>query len=82
MHFLNTDTSYDAQFTIVKPPEKNSSETPLQSAALTGCLAVVQLLVERGAVTHRDELRVPEGSEGDLVAGFLQSHGSKPVVRV
>ena len=74
-------TNY-SQTLLAGPNFDKSPETPLQSAAQTGCLAVVKLLVEQGgAITHRDELKVPNGSEGDLTAGYLQSHGSKPVVR-
>ncbi|KAJ8613009.1 hypothetical protein CTAYLR_004050 [Chrysophaeum taylorii] len=55
--------------------------TPLFVAARAASLPCVQLLVERGAETHKDMYEVPEGREGDLVAGFLQTHGSKSVRR-
>ena len=59
----------------------NSPTTPLQLAAKVACLEITQVLVEYGAVTHKHEFEVPMGADGDLVAGFLQGHGSKPVKR-
>jgi hypothetical protein len=56
--------------------------TPLQTAAKVACLEIVKLLIERGAITHTSEFSVPNGHEGDLVAGYLQQHGTKPVTRV
>ena len=41
--------------------------------------SVVELLVTRGAKTHQLHIIVPNGTDGDLVAGFLQTRGSKPV---
>ena len=61
---------------------RRSSHTPLQTAATVACLEIVKLLIERGAITHTSEFTVPNGHEGDLVAGYLQQHGSKPVKRV
>jgi hypothetical protein len=58
------------------------SYTPLQTAAQVVSLEIVQLLVDRGAITHTSEFTVPKGQKGDLVAGYLQQHGSKPVKRV
>ena len=55
--------------------------TPLQVAANAASLPVVELLVARGAKTHEHQFLVPNGADGDLVAGFLQTHGSKPVTR-
>jgi ankyrin repeat protein len=60
----------------------STATTPLQTAAKMSCLDIVQLLVARGAVTHQHEFSVPNGADGDLVAGYLQQHGSKPVKRV
>ena len=53
--------------------------TPLQLAATSASLPAVQMLVERGAQVDKAIFRVPQGKDGDLVAGFLQTHGSKPV---
>ena len=55
--------------------------TPLQVAANAASLPVVELLVARGAKTHEHQFLVPKGADGDLVAGFLQTRGSKPVTR-
>ena len=55
--------------------------TPLQVAANVASLPVVELLVARGAKTHEHQFLVPNGADGDLVAGFLQTRGSKPVKR-
>ena len=58
----------------------SSRTTPAVTAAHIACLEVVEILVEHHhAVTHTDEMRVPNGADGDLV--YLQQHGSKPVVR-
>jgi hypothetical protein len=82
---LNVDgsmTGIQSSNTIAYGRNRIPPETPLQAAASTGCLTIVKLIVEQGgAVTHRDELKVPNGSDGDLTAGYLQSHGSKPVTR-
>jgi hypothetical protein len=56
--------------------------TPLQLAATSASLPAVQMLVERGAQVDKAIFRVPQGKDGDLVAGFLQTHGSKPVHRI
>ena len=37
---------------------------------------------KRGASVHEDEYHIPNGRDGDLVAGVLQTHGSKPVTRI
>ena len=55
--------------------------TPLQLAASAASLPAVQLLVNRGAEVHKHRFNVPQGRDGDLVAGFLQTNGSNPVVR-
>jgi hypothetical protein len=64
----------------------------LRIAALRASLDMVKLLHEMGAkivgpqpqeihFSLKHEYHVPNGSEGDLVAGYLQTHGSAPVVR-
>uniref|UniRef100_A0A7S2G3S8 F5/8 type C domain-containing protein n=1 Tax=Haptolina brevifila TaxID=156173 RepID=A0A7S2G3S8_9EUKA len=55
--------------------------TALQLAATAASLEAVQMLVDRGAKVHEDQFEVPMGKAGDLVAGFLQTNGSKPVTR-
>lgn len=73
--------------------EEKRCGTPLEVASLVGSLEIVKLLIEKGA-TIREPIweyrsngpyqlgyKVPNGPEGDLVAGYLQTHGSKPVVR-
>jgi len=65
------------------------SVTALRIAALRASLDMVKLLHEMGATivaqhphSQTDHIyHVPNGSEGDLVAGYLQTHGSAPVVR-
>jgi len=56
-------------------------KTALQLAASSASLEAVQILVDRGAKVHKDQFEVPTGKDGDLVAGFLQTNGSKPVKR-
>jgi hypothetical protein len=80
----------------ISPPNGSTREsgysytvTALRIAALRASLDMVKLLHEMGAKivtgnTHSitDHIyHVPNGSEGDLVAGYLQTHGSAPVVR-
>lgn len=55
--------------------------TPLKLASLRCSLEMVKFLHEKGATIGDTEYHVPNGSEGDLVAGYLQTHGSKPVIR-
>jgi hypothetical protein len=65
--------------------------TALRIAALRASLDMVKFLHEMGAkiATQPQQVdsslkhvyHVPNGSEGDLVAGYLQTHGSAPVVR-
>ena len=62
-------------------PWSQANVAPLQVAANAASLPVVELLVARGAKTHEHQFLVPKGVDGDLVAGFLQTRGSKPVTR-
>jgi hypothetical protein len=80
----------------ISPPNGSTREsgysysvTALKIAALRASLDMVKLLHEMGAKiatqhphSQTDHIyHVPNGSEGDLVAGYLQTHGSAPVVR-
>jgi hypothetical protein len=80
----------------ISPPNSSTRESgysytvyALRIAALRASLDMVKLLHEMGAKivtgnTHSSQdhiYHVPNGSEGDLVAGYLQTHGSAPVVR-
>ena len=56
--------------------------SPLQMAARKPCLPAAKLLIERGGTVAGVNFEVPNGAEGDLVAGLLQTHGSTPVKRV
>jgi hypothetical protein len=55
--------------------------TPLKIASLRSSLEMVKFLHEKGATIGDMQYHVPNGTEGDLVAGYLQTHGSKPVIR-
>ena len=55
--------------------------TPLEIASYIGSLEMVKFLLSNGAKIGDNEYLVPNGNVGDLVAGCLQTHGSKPVVR-
>ena len=55
--------------------------TPLKIASLRSSLEMVKFLHEKGATIGDTQYHVPNGTEGDLVAGYLQTHGSKPVIR-
>jgi hypothetical protein len=76
---------------VVIPPHMNytSAEinkicTPislLEIATKNGSLEMVKFLHEKGAKIGDTNYHVPNGTEGDLVAGYLQTHGSAPVVR-
>lgn len=73
--------------------EEKRCGTPLEVASLVGSLEIVKLLIEKGATIrepiweyrsngpYQPGYKVPNGPEGDLVAGYLQTHGSKPVTR-
>ena len=55
--------------------------TPLEIASSIGSLELVKFLLLNGAKIGENEYLVPNGNVGDLVAGCLQTHGSKPVIR-
>ena len=55
--------------------------TPLEVASMIGSLEMVKFLHEKGATIGDTGYHVPNGPEGDLVAGYLQTYGSKPVTR-
>ena len=55
--------------------------TPLKLASLRSSLEMVKFLHEKGAKIGDTIYHTPNGTEGDLVAGYLQTNGSKPVVR-
>lgn len=55
--------------------------TPLKIASLKASLEMVKFLVDNGATIGDTQYHVPNGPDGDLVAGYLQTHGSKPVIR-
>jgi hypothetical protein len=50
--------------------------TPLKLASLRGSLELVKFMVENGAKIGDIQYHVPAGPNGDLVAGYLQTHGS------
>ena len=76
---------------VVIPPHMNYTKTEinkictpislLEIATKNGSLEMVKFLHEKGAKIGDTKYHVPNGSEGDLVAGYLQTHGSAPVVR-
>ena len=55
--------------------------TPLKIATLKGSLEMTKFLVEKGAKIGDTQYHTLDGPEGDLVAGYLQTHGSKTVIR-
>jgi len=55
--------------------------TPLKIATLKGSLEMTKFLVEKGAKIGDTQYHTLDGPEGDLVAGYLQTHGSKTVMR-
>ena len=76
---------------VVIPPHMNYTKTEikkictpislLEIATKNGSLEMVKFLHEKGAKIGDTKYHVPNGTEGDLVAGYLQTHGSAPVVR-
>jgi hypothetical protein len=76
---------------VVIPPNMNYTSTEinknctpislLEIATKNGSLEMVKFLHEKGAKIGDTRYHVPNGPEGDLVAGYLQTHGSAPVVR-
>ena len=61
--------------------DKYEYVTPLEIASSIGSLEMVKFLLSNGAKIGDNEYLVPNGNVGDLVAGCLQTHGSKQVVR-
>jgi len=59
----------------------SAGKTALELAAASASLAAVQMLVDHGAKVHEAQFEVPTGKAGDLVAGYLQTNGSKAVTR-
>ena len=76
---------------VVIPPHMNYSSTEinkicnpislLEIATKNGSIEMVKFLHEKGAKIGDTIYHTPNGTEGDLVAGYLQTHGSAPVVR-
>jgi len=56
-------------------------KSPMMIACGNGSLEMVKFLHEKGAKIGDTIYHTPNGTEGDLVAGYLQTHGSAPVVR-
>ena len=63
------------------PFKEETLVSVLEIACKNGSLEMVKFLAENGATIGDTQYHVPNGTEGDLVAGYLQTHGSKPVVR-
>ena len=42
---------------------------------------MTKFLVEKGAKIGDTMYHAPNGLDGDLIAGYLQTRGSKPVIR-
>ena len=55
--------------------------TPLKIATLKGSIELTKFLVENGAKIGDTQYHTPNGTDGDLVAGYLQTRGSNPVIR-
>jgi hypothetical protein len=56
--------------------------TPMMIAAAKANVQIAELLVEKGGASATGQsFRVPKGKDGDLMAGFLQVHGSGAVTR-
>ena len=76
---------------VVIPPHMNYTSTEinkicnpislLEIATKNGSIEMVKFLHEKGAKIGDTIYHTPNGTEGDLVAGYLQTHGSAPVVR-
>ena len=76
--FKNGSHIYKNTDAIYRP---DSLYSPLEIASYIGSLEIVKLLIEQCATIANNVFKVPNGPEGDLVAGYLQTHGSKPVTR-
>jgi len=63
------------------PFKEETLVSVLEIACKNGSLEMVKFMVENGATIGDTQYHVPNGTEGDLVAGYLQTHGSKPVIR-
>jgi hypothetical protein len=63
------------------PFKEETLVSVLEIACKNGSLEMVKFLHEKGATIGDTQYHVPNGTEGDLVAGYLQTHGSKPVIR-
>jgi hypothetical protein len=55
--------------------------TPLKIATLKDSIELTKFLVENGAKIGDTQYHTPNGADGDIVAGYLQTRGSKPVIR-
>ena len=79
---LATGTDINSKSVLIKN-QINSYKVSsvLEIAANNGSLEMVKYLVKKGAKIGDTQYWVPNGPEGDLVAGYLQTHGSKPVTR-
>ena len=55
--------------------------TPLKIATLKGSIELTKFLVENGAKIGDTQYHTPNGADGDLVAGYLQTRGSNTVIR-
>ena len=81
---------FDDTFKMSEMYNRSHSQQPLKAeilvsvveiASKNGSLEMVKFLVDNGATIGETQYHVPNGPEGDLVAGYLQTHGSKPVIR-
>lgn len=81
---LFDDTFKKSEMYYRRIQEVQGTYTPvsvLEIASKNGSLEMVKFLVDNGATIGDTQYHVPNGPEGDLVAGYLQTHGSKPVIR-
>ena len=84
---LATGSDINSRSILLKKNEKVDRKmlqmfvSVLEIAANNGSLEMVKFLHEKGAKIGDTQYHVPNGPEGDLVAGYLQTHGSKPVTR-